>query len=108
MSEECRKVYSEVVGFLNCLPEEQYMKIPSNLIEYFKWHMDYSHVFEYNPEKRLDEQKISHDAKVVLLKIFNDYFANGEQKEKIKNVLIENERVAEAFKRKKYDPNNLF
>ena len=87
MISDYRKVYSEVVSFLNYLPKEEYIKIPYDLIEYFKWRMDYSYKFEYNPEISLEEQNISDDAKAIIIKIYNDYFATDDQKNKIKNIL---------------------
>ena len=93
MNKDYSKIYSEVIGFLDYLPEEQYIKIPNDLIRNFKWHMNYSHTFKYDPNKSLTEQGMSHDAKILILKIFNKYFATDEQKNKIKSVLAENKEI---------------
>lgn len=103
-----KKAYSEVVGFLNCLPIEEYIKIPRDVIEFYEWNMDYTYCFVFDSTKTIDEQNISKEARAIILKIFMDYFASDEKKKEIKEILNKNELIHQKELRIKFNPYNLF
>lgn len=100
--------YSEVIAILNELCEEDYNKVPKDLIETIKMNINPTYTFKYNPNKTLDEQNVSKEAKTIIAILFRDYWANTTQREKIlakeKNDML----IEEQNKQKKYPTDNIF
>ena len=92
-----KKTYNEVLAVLNCFPAEEYNRIPKDKIEFFENNKDQNCYFNINP--LID---------VIILKLFEDYFATEEQKTKVKSILEYNQNIRDQEKRKKYNPDNLF
>ena len=55
--------YKEVLEILKYLPKEDYKKIPKSDIKLFETKASKDYYFNYNPDKTLDEQKVSKLAK---------------------------------------------
>ena len=90
------------------LPEDEYNKIPEDIIEFFKNNMDTNYEFTIDPGIDLSKQNISRKANAIIISIFLDYFATEKQKEKIIEILKYNEQQVEQEKRNKYNPNTIF
>ena len=54
------------------------------------------------------EQNISVEANSVIIALFRDYFAADTQREKLKNILEQNEMRYQEELREKYNPDNIF
>ena len=102
------KAYTEVLEIIKYFPEEEYVKIPKEKIEFYKNNMDRDYVFSINPKIDLSDQDISPEANAIIVNLFKDYFATEEQKIKITEILNLNQKKEELEKRKKYNPNNIF
>ncbi|MBR1539870.1 MAG: hypothetical protein IJ629_01605 [Clostridia bacterium] len=102
------KAYKEVLEIIKFFPADEYNKIPKEKIEFYKTNMDSNYEFTINPEIDLSEQKISKEANAIIVTLFQDYFATKEQKEKINEILILNEKKAEQEKSEKYNPDSIF
>lgn len=102
------KAYKEVLEIIKYFPKEEYDKISIDEIEFYKKHMDKDYVFKINPEIDLSEQNISSEAKAIIVNLYRDYFATEEQKVKIKEILLLNEKKEEQAKREKYNPDDIF
>ena len=102
------KAYKEVLEIIKLFPEDEYNKIPKERIEFYMENMDNNYEFTINPTVDLAEQNISKEANAIIVALFQDYFANEEEKEKIKDILELNEKKAEQEKREKYNPIDLF
>lgn len=103
-----RKAYTEVLEILKYLPKEEYDKIPTEEIEYYKENMDREYVFKLDPTIDLGKQNISKEANAVLVTIFRDYFATDKQKKTLNILLSQNQEKLEEMKREQYDVDNLF
>ena len=103
-----RKAYTEVLEILKYLPKEEYDKIPTEEIEYYKENMDREYVFKLDPTIDLGKQNISKEANAVLVTIFRDYFATDKQKKTLNILLSQNQKKLEEMKREQYDVDNLF
>lgn len=103
-----KKTYNEVLAVLNCFPAEEYNRIPKDKIEFFENNKDQNCYFNINPLIDLSKQNISKEANVIILKLFEDYFATEEQNNKVKSILEYNQNIRDQEKRKKYHPDNLF
>lgn len=102
------RAYKEVLEIIKHFPEDEYLKIPSEKIEFYKKNMDKNYTFKINPEIDLAKQNISKEANAIIITLFRDYYATEEQKIKIKEILDLNQIQEEQEKRKKYNPDDIF
>ena len=100
--------YKEVLEILKYLPKEDYKKIPKSDIKLFETKASKDYYFNYNPDKTLDEQKVSKLAKGILANLIRDYLVNKKQKEKIISVQKLYREKLEMEKRKKYNTEDIF
>ncbi len=80
---ETKKAYTEVVKVLNSLPDNDYRKIPEDVMLTLEKNMDTEYEYYVDLRKPLTEWKISEKAQTILAIIFRDYLATKKQKEKI-------------------------
>ena len=105
---EYANAYSEVLEILKYISMEDYNKIPKNKIELFETNANTKYKFTYNPNKTLEEQKVSKRARAIIAILFRDYWATSTQKQKI-IAKQEYDRVqSEKKKREIYSLDNLF
>ena len=102
------KAYAEVLEIISYFPEEEYNKIPKEDIEFYKNNRDKNYKFTIDPEVDLAEQNISKEASAVILTMFRDYFATEDQKQKLKELIVLNEKKLYLEKREKYNFDSLF
>ncbi len=108
VSIEYANAYSEVLGILKYISKEDYEKIPNSKIELFETNQNKDYIFEYNPNKTLDEQNVSKRAKAIIAILFRDYWATKIQKEKIISKQNYDRMKLEEEKKAKYNSDNLF
>lgn len=108
MNERYKKAYVEVLEIISYFSEEEYNKIPKEKIEFYEANKDNSYNFKFDPEKDLNEQNVSKEAKAIIVNLFKDYFATEDQKEKLKQILKNNEDKANKEKKQKYNADKLF
>ncbi len=99
--------YTEVYEILSRLDEEEYLKIPEELIEVFEENRNLDYEYEVNEEQNLTKQPMLQETKAILLNIFRDYLATPEQSKKIRQWLQADREYLERQKQEKYS-NNLF
>ena len=78
-----KDAYTEVYEILEQLDEEEYNKIPSNVITAIRENRNTEYEFEVDEELELKEQELLPETKAILFNIFRDYLSTPEQKEKI-------------------------
>ena len=78
-----KDAYTEVYEILEQLDEEEYNKIPSNVITAIRENRNTEYEFEVDEELELKEQELLPETKAILFNIFRDYLSTQEQKEKI-------------------------
>ncbi|MCI8546836.1 MAG: hypothetical protein HFJ44_06350 [Clostridia bacterium] len=105
---ETKKAYTEVVKVLNSLPDNDYRKIPEDVMLTLEKNMDTEYEYYVDLRKPLTEWKISEKAQTILAIIFRDYLATKKQKEKILDFEKVKINELEEEKRKKYNPDNIF
>lgn len=94
--------FTEVYEILNSLEEEEYNKIPSDLINTIEENRNKQYEYVLDDTLSLSEQPMLVETKAILLNIFRDYLATKEQKEKIRKMQAEERRKNEELKRKRY------
>lgn len=82
ISKKYSKAYVEVLSIVKEMEEEDYKKIPKDILELYEHYIDKDYIFIYDKSKLIKEQ-ISEEAKVVLANLFIKYIANDEEKQKI-------------------------
>lgn len=102
------KAYTEVLEIFKYFPEEEYLKLPKEKIEFYESNRDKAYNFTINPEIDLSKQNISKEARAIIVTIFRDYYATEEQKKVINDILELNQRKDEEEKRRKYNPEDIF
>lgn len=108
IKETYARAYTEVLEMLKYLPYEELNRIPKEKIDFFERNKDNYYKFKISLEKPLAEQNISIEANSVIITLFRDYFATDKQREKLKNILEQNEMSYQEEIREKYNPDNLF
>ena len=103
-----KKAYTEVSTILGFLPKKEYEKIPKDFINLIEENKLEEYKYHINSIDELDKEKISYEAQMILLVIYNSYLASEEDKKRIDNILIDNEKKHLEEINEKYNPNNLF
>ncbi len=104
-SRECLVELDEV---LNYLDEEEFQKLPSQLIESIKENKDKQYSWKYDESKNLDEQNLDRKTIAMLSYLNMKYFCNEEQRKLLEEIHKFNEVQKEEQKRIQYNPENLF
>ena len=95
--------YTEVYTILQDLNEEEYNKIPVEVIEAIKINRNEEYNYELDDELELKEQPMLLETKAILFNLFRDYLATPEQREKILKMQNEERQKEELKKQQKYD-----
>lgn len=102
------RAYKEVLEIVKHFPKDEYEKIPKDILKFYEENMDKDYEFSINPNIELSKQGISKEAKGILIKLFQDYFATEQQKNTLLKIIRLNEMKNDQEKRKKYNPDEIF
>lgn len=103
-----RNAYKEVYIVLQDLNEEDYNKIPPEIIETIKENSNEEYEFVLNDELELKEQQLLPETKAILFNLFRDYLATPAQKEKILKMQSEERKKVEEKKKQNYTNVDIF
>lgn len=103
-----KRSYTEVCEILKHIPQEEANKIPKEVIKFFENNKDETYDFTYDVSQSLGEQKVLRKTNSIIIYLFKKYFATDVQKEKINNILRQNELVYQESLKEKYNPELLF
>ena len=95
--------YTEVYTILQDLSQEDYNKIPPEVIEAIKQNRNLNYNNELNEELELKEQPMLPQTKAILFNLFRDYLSTPEQKEKIIKMQNEERQKNELKKKQQYN-----
>lgn len=98
-----KNAFKEVYVILDSLVEEDYKKIPPELIETIYQSMNQDYKYELDEEQELSTQKMLPETKAILFNIFRDYLSTEEQKQKIIRMQKEERQKNELKKREQYN-----
>ncbi len=108
ISVEYANAYSEVLGILKFISKEDYEKIPNSKIELFETNQNKEYIFEYDPNKTLEEQNVSKIAKAIIGLLFRDYWGTDEQKDKIIKKQNYDRQILKEQKESLYNVEDIF
>ena len=98
-----KNAYTEVYTILQELNEEEYNKIPPEIIETIEVNRNEEYDYELDDELELQEQPMLPETKAILFNLFRDYLANPEQKAKIIRMQNEERQKNELKKQQRYN-----
>ena len=103
-----RNAYKEVYTILQDLNEEEYNKIPPEVIETIKENSNEEYEFVLNDELELKEQLLLPETKAILFNLFRDYLSTPVQKEKILKMQSDERKKLEEKKKQNYANVDMF
>lgn len=95
--------YTEVYTILQNLNEEEYNKIPPDVIDAIRTNRNEEYDYELDEELELKQQSMLPETKAILFNLFRDYLATPEQKEKIIKMQNEERQKNELKKQQMYN-----
>lgn len=98
-----KNAYTEVYTILQELNEEEYNKIPPEIIEAIRANRNEEYEYELDDELELKEHQMLPETKAILFNLFRDYFATPEQKKKIITMQNEERQKNEIKKQAQYN-----
>lgn len=109
LSINTRQAYSEVDEFLGLVTEEEKNQIPKKLRDFFREEKDLNYHKNINPNIPIKEQNLKEETLAIIALLMIQYWYKDEsKKQKLLEVLDENERKYQEELREKYNPDNIF
>ena len=103
-----KNAYQEAYTILQELDEEEYSKIPPEVIQALKENRNEEYYYEVDEDTELKYQPMLPETRAIIFNIFRNYLATPEQKEKIKKMILEERAKLEVKKKQQYNPENIF
>ncbi len=100
-----KNAYTEVYTILEELDEEEYNKIPPEIVGTINANRNIEYNFELNEELELKEHQMLPETKAILFNLFRDYLATSEQKQKIIKMQNKERQKNELKKQQQYNTN---
>ena len=97
-----KNAYTEVYTILQDLNEEEYNKIPFEVVETIEKNRNEEYDYELDEELKLKDQQMLPETKAILFNLFRDYLATPEQKSKIIRMQNEERQKNELKKQQMY------
>ena len=105
MMSNCNNAYAEVYTILQYLNEEEYNKIPPEIVDAIRLNRNVEYEYTLNNELDLEKQPMLPETKAILFNLFRDYLATPEQKNKIIRMQNEERQKNEIRKQQLYNTN---
>ena len=100
---------AEVLEYLKGIRQEDVNKIPVNVMNYFKTNANKDYVCKFDYNKSLNEMGLLNETRIIIASLCYSYWCEDEyQKQKIREILSQNERNFEIIQRDKYNPEDIF
>lgn len=90
-----KNAYKEVYTILQELNEDEFNKIPPEIIEAIRANMNEEYEYELDDELELKDHKMLPETKAILFNLFRDYLASPEQKENSKQIQPKTKQLIE-------------
>ena len=102
MNNTYENAYKEVFVILQELDEEEYNKIPIDVIETIKNKMNKEYEVKIDFDKNIKEQELLPKTRAILFNLYRDYCASEIDKEKIIKLQEKETMLKELQKKEKY------
>ena len=108
MTKLYRNAFAEVYEIIGYLKDEDYYKIPKEVIKAIDENRDKDYEFMLDESLPLEDQEMLPETKAILFNIFKDCFATEEKKQKISNYFTGYEYKKELEKKEKHNSDEIF
>lgn len=108
LTEAYKNAFTEVHTILNYIENEEYRKIPEDVISAIAENRNHDYEYEMNEDVDIFNQPMLPETKAILFNFFRDYWATEEQREKIKRMQREERQKIEEKKKSEYGNYNVF
>lgn len=108
MTKIYQQAFTEVYEILNYLEEENYNKIPKDIIKAIEENRDIEYEFFIDESIPFYEQDILEETKALLFNLYRDYLSSSKMREKIIQYQKEEINQLEKLKKDKYRYEDLF
>ena len=110
LSIDTRQAYSEVNEFLGLVTEEEKNQIPKKLRDFFREEKDIDYHKNIDPNIPIKEQNLKEETLSIIALLMLQYWykEDDSKRQKLLEVLDENERKYQEELREKYNPDNIF
>ena len=98
-----KNVYTEVYTILQNLNEEEYKKIPPEVIRAIETNRNEEYKYELEDNLELKERTMLPETKAILFNLFRDYLSTPEQKNKIIQMQKKERQKSELRKKQLYN-----
>lgn len=103
ISQAYRNAFTEVYTILDYVEDDDYKKIPQDVLDVIKENRNFDYEYEMNEEEDIFKQPMLPETKAILFNFYRDYWCSPEQKEKIKMIQAKELQRDEERKRAKYN-----
>lgn len=103
MSNIYAKAYTEVYEILKNIPDEDFNKIPEEVLHMLEIKRDIEYRFKLQENVEFENQNLLRETKVLLAILYRDYWATKEEKAKIVNKWNNDIKIAEGKKKEIYN-----
>lgn len=108
MMKDYNKRLVEVDAILDYLSEEDFRKIPEEVIQVIKENKNQEYIWEYDETKDLKDQNLNRDTIAILSYLNTEYLLNEEQKKLMKQIYELNEKKMEQQQVEKHKVDDIF
>ena len=108
MTKVSQQAFSEVYEILSYLSEDNYNKIPIEILDAIEKNRDLNYEFFVDTAIPFEKQDILEETKAILFNLYKDYLANDNIKNKILEYQREEQIALERFKYSNVTLNELF
>lgn len=108
MTKVYKKAFTEAYEILSYLDEENYKKIPNDIMDTLYENRDINYEFFIDESIPLSDQDLLEETKAVLFNLYRDYLADSQTREKIIKEQRDEQNELEEIKKEKYNYKDLF
>ena len=108
MTKVYSQAFAEAYEILSYLDEDNYKKIPNDIIDALYQNGDKDYEFFIDDSHPLYKQDLLEETKALLFNLYRDYLADSEIREKIIEYQREEDFELEKIKKEKYIYNDIF
>ena len=103
VSQVYKNAFTEVYTILDYIEDEDYKKIPQNVLDVIEENMNMDYEYEMNEDVDIYKQPMLPETRAILFNFYIDYWSSPEQSKKIKKIQSRELLLDDEQKKKKYN-----
>ena len=106
--ENYAKACTEILKIIEYLPDNEYQKIPQELINEFYEKSDKQYIFDIQSEEDFEKKELLKETKYIMYGLYRNYLSDEEEREQLKQLEKQSYDDLEETKRMKYNQDDMF